>query len=151
MAKDMGVSVTELIGNKTLTDKISLEKYVQGEIGMPSLKDIVNELAKPGLDPRPPIKMFTFADAVRKIEDLETGMKLPGIVTNITRFGAFVDIGLKQNGLIHISNLADRFVSDPAEIVNMHQHVIVEVLSVDMERERIQLKLLKGDAEVLGL
>jgi uncharacterized protein len=121
MAKDMGVSVTELIGNKTLTDKISLEKYVQGEIGMPSLKDIVNELAKPGLDPRPPIKMFTFADAVRKIEDLETGMKLPGIVTNITRFGAFVDIGLKQNGLIHISNLADRFVSDPAEIVNMHQ------------------------------
>lgn len=148
MAKDMGASVTELIGNKTLTEKISLEKYVQGEIGMPSLKDIVKELAKPGLDPRPPIKMFTFADAVRKIEDLETGMKLPGIVTNITRFGAFVDIGLKQNGLIHISNLADRFVSDPTEIVNMHQHVIVEVLSVDMERERIQLKLLKGDAEV---
>jgi protein Tex len=148
MAADLGVSLDALVGNEKLISTIRLENYTEGEVGMPSLKDIVTELAKPGRDPRPPIKMFTFSDAVRKIEDLETGMKLPGIVTNITRFGAFVDIGLKQNGLIHISNLADRFVSDPADIVNMHQHVIVEVLSVDMERERIQLKLLKGDAEV---
>ncbi len=148
MAKDLDVSLDELIGNKKLIDSILLKKYVQGETGLPSLKDIVEELAKPGLDPRPPIKVFTFAEAVRKIDDLETGMKLPGIVTNVTRFGAFVDIGIKQNGLIHISNLADRFVSNPADIVSLHQHVIVEVLSVDTERERIQLKLLKGDAEV---
>jgi uncharacterized protein len=148
MAKDLDVSLDELIGNKKLIDSIPLKKYVQGETGLPSLKDIVEELAKPGLDPRPPIKVFTFAEAVRKIDDLETGMKLPGIVTNVTRFGAFVDIGIKQNGLIHISNLADRFVSNPADIVSLHQHVIVEVLSVDTERERIQLKLLKGDAEV---
>ncbi|MGM0626206.1 MAG: Tex family protein [Bacteroidota bacterium] len=150
MARDLNVSVDELIGNKTLINSIPLQKYVQGETGLPSLRDIAGELAKPGLDPRPPIKVFTFSEAIRKIEDIETGMKLPGIVTNVTRFGAFVDVGIKQNGLIHISNLADRFVSNPADIVSLHQHVIVEVLSVDVERERLQLKLIKGDAEVSG-
>ncbi|MFO7880752.1 MAG: helix-hairpin-helix domain-containing protein, partial [Bacteroidales bacterium] len=150
MARDLNVSVDELIGNKTLINSIPLQKYVQGETGLPSLRDIAGELAKPGLDPRPPIKVFTFSEAIRKIEDIETGMKLPGIVTNVTRFGAFVDVGIKQNGLIHISNLADRYVSNPADIVSLHQHVIVEVLSVDVERERLQLKLIKGDAEVSG-
>ncbi|MFW5767149.1 MAG: helix-hairpin-helix domain-containing protein, partial [Bacteroidota bacterium] len=150
MARDLNVSVDELIGNKALINSIPLHKYVQGETGLPSLRDITSELAKPGLDPRPPIKVFTFSEAIRKIEDIQPGMKLPGIVTNVTRFGAFVDVGIKQNGLIHISNLADRFVSNPADIVSLHQHVIVEVLSVDVERDRLQLKLIKGDAEVSG-
>ncbi len=148
MAADAGKPVQEFIGNAEAIKSIRKEDYVTNIFGLPTINDILEELAKPGLDPRPPIKVFTFSEAVRKMEDLQAGMKLPGIVTNLTRFGAFVDVGVKQDGLIHISNMADRFISDPAEIVKLHQHVIVEVLNVDVARKRIQFKLLKTDAEV---
>lgn len=148
IARKSGKTLNELIGNSDYIKTIPKADFVTKDFGLPTINDILNELAKPGLDPRPPIKVFTFSDAVRKMEDLHSGMKLPGIVTNLTRFGAFVDVGVKQDGLIHVSNMADRFVSDPAEIVKLHQHVIVEVLNVDVARKRIQLKLLKTDAEV---
>ena len=141
MAKDLGCSVAELIASKELRLKIKPEKYLTPTVGMPTLKDILQELEKPGRDPRGPIKIFEFDKNVRTINDLHEGMELPGIVGNITNFGAFVDIGIKENGLIHLSQLADRFVSDPNEIVSIHQHVRVKVLSVDMDRKRIALKL----------
>ena len=141
MAKDLGCSVAELIASKELRLKIKPEKYLTPTVGMPTLKDILQELEKPGRDPRGPIKIFEFDKNVRTINDLREGMELPGIVGNITNFGAFVDIGIKENGLIHLSQLADRFVSDPNEIVSIHQHVRVKVLSVDMDRKRIALKL----------
>ena len=142
MAKDLGCSVAELIASKELRLKIKPEKYLTPTVGMPTLKDILQELEKPGRDPRGPIKIFEFDKNVRTINDLREGMELPGIVGNITNFGAFVDIGIKENGLIHLSQLADRFVSDPNEIVSIHQHVRVRVLSVDMDRKRIALKLI---------
>lgn len=142
MAKDLGCSVAELIASKELRLKIKPEKYLTPTVGMPTLKDILQELEKPGRDPRGPIKIFEFDKNVRTINDLHEGMELPGIVGNITNFGAFVDIGIKENGLIHLSQLADRFVSDPNEIVSIHQHVRVRVLSVDMDRKRIALKLI---------
>lgn len=142
MAKDLGCSVAELIASKELRLKIKPEKYLTPTVGMPTLKDILQELEKPGRDPRGPIKIFEFDKNVRTINDLREGMELPGIVGNITNFGAFVDIGIKENGLIHLSQLADRFVSDPNEIVSIHQHVRVKVLSVDMDRKRIALKLI---------
>ena len=142
MAKDLGCSVAELIASKELRLKIKPEKYLTPTVGMPTLKDILQELEKPGRDPRGPIKIFEFDKNVRTINDLREGMELPGIVGNITNFGAFVDIGIKENGLIHLSQLADRFVSDPNEIVSIHQHVQVKVLSVDMDRKRIALKLI---------
>ncbi|MDA3910449.1 MAG: Tex family protein [Bacteroidales bacterium] len=148
IARQSGKSLNELIGNSEYIKTIRKADFVTEEFGLPTINDILKELAKPGLDPRPPIKVFTFSEAVRTMEDLQAGMKLPGIVTNLTRFGAFVDVGVKQDGLIHVSNMADRFVSDPAEIVKLHQHVIVEVLNVDVARKRIQFKLLKTDAEV---
>ena len=141
MAKDLGCCVAELIASKELRLKIKPEKYLTPTVGMPTLKDILQELEKPGRDPRGPIKIFEFDKNVRTINDLREGMELPGIVGNITNFGAFVDIGIKENGLIHLSQLADRFVSDPNEIVSIHQHVRVKVLSVDMDRKRIALKL----------
>ena len=141
MAKDLGCSVAELIASKELRLKIKPEKYLTPTVGMPTLKDILQELEKPGRDPRKAIKVFEFDKNVRTINDLREGMELPGIVGNITNFGAFVDIGIKENGLIHLSQLADRFVSDPNEIVSIHQHVRVKVLSVDMDRKRIALKL----------
>ncbi|WP_418202559.1 Tex family protein [Bacteroides sp.] len=141
MAKDLGCSVAELIASKELRLKIKPEKYLTPTVGMPTLKDILQELEKPGRDPRGPIKIFEFDKNVRTINDLREGMELPGIVGNITNFGAFVDIGIKENGLIHLSQLADHFVSDPNEIVSIHQHVRVKVLSVDMDRKRIALKL----------
>lgn len=141
MAKDLGCSVAELIASKELRLKIKPEKYLTPTVGMPTLKDILQELEKPGRDPRGPIKIFEFDKNVRTINDLREGMELPGIVGNITNFGAFVDIGIKENGLIHLSQLADRLVSDPNEIVSIHQHVRVKVLSVDMDRKRIALKL----------
>ena len=141
MAKDLGCGVAELIASKELRLKIKPEKYLTPTVGMPTLKDILQELEKPGRDPRGPIKIFEFDKNVRTINDLREGMELPGIVGNITNFGAFVDIGIKENGLIHLSQLADRFVSDPNEIVSIHQHVRVKVLSVDMDRKRIALKL----------
>lgn len=148
MAKDVGLSLEELIGNVKKVQQIKPEKYITKDFGLPTIQDILKELSKPGLDPRPPIKVFTFSEDVRNIGNLEIGMKLPGIITNVTRFGAFVDLGIKQDGLIHISNMADSFVSDPAKIVHLNQHVIVEVINVEADRKRIQLKLLKSDAEV---
>lgn len=141
MAKDLECSVSELIKNKPLQKNIVAEKYVTDNIGLPTITDILKELAKPGRDPRKQIKVFEFSKDVRTIEDLEQGMVLPGIVTNITNFGAFVDVGVKQDGLVHISQLADRFVSDPNEIVKLNQHVKVKVLEVDIARKRIQLSM----------
>ena len=142
MASDSHVSIAELIGNKDMISSLDIHKYVTDEVGLPTLNDIVQELAKPGRDPRTMAKVLEFAADIHTIEDLKQGMELPGIVTNITNFGAFVDIGIKQNGLIHISNMADKFVSDPNEVLKLHQHVSVKVLEVDLKRGRIQLKLM---------
>lgn len=141
MAKDLGCTVADLISNADLRRKINLKRYVSDKVGMPTLNDIVAELEKPGRDPRSVIKFFEFSPDVRTIDDLRPGMRLPGIVTNITNFGAFVDIGVKQDGLVHISQLADRFVSNPNEVVKLHQHVEVKVLDVDVARRRIQLSM----------
>ena len=141
MAKDLGCSVIELIASKELRMKIKPERYLSPTVGMPTLKDILQELDKPGRDPRGPIKVFEFDKNVRTINDLREGMELPGIVGNITNFGAFVDIGIKENGLIHLSQLADRFISDPNEVVSIHQQLRVKVLSIDYDRKRIQLTL----------
>lgn len=143
IAKDMGVSVADLVGNERLAKKIPLENYMDEEIGMPTLKDIQKELEKPGLDIRAKAKMFTFHEDIRTIEDVEEGQLLPGIVNNITNFGCFVDIGIKESGLIHISNIADEFVSNIQDHVVLNQQLIVEVLSVDIDRKRLQLKLHK--------
>ncbi|MBN2166948.1 MAG: RNA-binding transcriptional accessory protein [Marinilabiliaceae bacterium] len=141
IASDLGVSVKELIGNHQLTSQIKLEKYVTDKVGLPTLTDIVKELDKPGRDPRKGIKVFEFDPNVRTLDDLKEGMILPGIVSNITNFGAFVDIGVKQDGLIHISQMADKYISDPNEIVRLQQHVQVRVLEVDKSRKRIQLSM----------
>lgn len=141
MAKDLKCSVKELIGNKDLKKSLDLNKYISDTIGLPTLNDIMEELDKPGRDPRKGIKMFEFDANIRTIDDLREGMTLPGIVTNITNFGCFVDVGIKENGLVHISELADRFVSDPTEVVSLHQHVEVKVLSVDLARKRVQLTM----------
>ena len=141
MAKDLGCTVSELIADKQLRLRIQPERYLTDTVGMPTLKDILQELDKPGRDPRGPIKVFEFDPNVRTLDDLREGMELPGIVGNITNFGAFVDIGIKENGLIHLSQLADRYISDPNEVVSIHQHVRVRVLGIDTERKRIQLTL----------
>lgn len=141
MAKDEGVKISELIGNKALLQKINLEKYTSEKIGLPTLKDIIKELEKPGLDIREEAKVFTFNQNIKTINDLCEGQLLPGIVNNITNFGAFVDIGIKESGLIHVSNLSDSFVKDVNEHVHLHQQIVVKVLDVDVERKRIQLKL----------
>jgi uncharacterized protein len=141
MSKDLGVSVKELIGNKELCSKIKVQAYVTDKIGLPTLTDIVKELEKPGRDPRKAIKVFEFDPNVRTVDDLKEGMILPGIVTNITNFGAFVDVGVKQDGLVHISQMADQYISDPNQVVKLHQHVQVKVLEVDMQRKRIQLSM----------
>lgn len=143
MAKDEGVKISELIGNKVLLQKINLEKYVTEKIGLPTLQDILKELEKPGLDIREEAKVFTFNQNIKTINDLQEGQLLPGIVNNITNFGCFVDVGIKESGLIHVSNLADSFVKDVNEHVHLHQQIIVKVLDVDVERKRIQLKLHK--------
>jgi len=141
MAADLNCTVKDLIEKKTLRDQIVLEKYVTEETGLPTLKDIMAELEKPGRDPRKQIKVFEFDRSIRSIEDLKEGMILPGIVNNITNFGAFVDIGIKHNGLVHISNIANQFISNPADFVKLHQQVRVKVISVDVERGRIQLSM----------
>src|SRR5690554_6915802 len=141
MAKDHKKDVSELIGNKTLLEKIQLENYVTETVGLPTLKDIINELEKPGLDVREKAKVFTFNQNIKTITDLKEGQLLPGIVNNITNFGCFVDIGIKESGLIHISNLSDSFVKDVNEHVHLHQQIVVKVLNVDVDRKRIQLKL----------
>ncbi len=141
MAKDLNSSVKELINDKSLRQKIDLNKYISDNIGLATLTDIMDELEKPGRDPRTKVLVFEFSEQVRTIEDLNEGMMLPGIVTNITNFGCFVDVGIKENGLVHISELADKFISNPADIVSLHQHVEVKVLSVDKHRKRIQLSM----------
>ena len=141
MAKDMKCTVADLIKDKELRSKINIEKYVTDTVGLPTLNDIMKELDKPGRDPRQLIKVFEFDKNVKTIDDLREGMELPGIVTNITNFGCFVDIGIKENGLVHISQLADKFVSDPTTVVSIHQHVRVRVLGIDHERKRVQLTM----------
>ncbi len=146
MAADLGVSTKELVRNEKLISQIKPEKYVEGEFGLPTINDILKELAKPGLDPREAAQEFSFADDVHEIEDLVAGMELPGIVTNITAFGAFVDIGVHENGLIHVSQMKAAGVKgpvDPSKILKLHQHVKVSVLQVDLDRKRISLRLLK--------
>lgn len=141
MAKDLNCTVADLIKDKELRSKIDLKKYVTDTVGLPTLTDILQELDKPGRDPRQKIQVFEFDRNVRTLDDLQEGMELPGIVTNITNFGCFVDIGIKENGLVHVSQLADRFVSNPADVVRIHQHVRVKVMSIDHERKRIQLTM----------
>lgn len=147
MAKDLKCSVAELIANKELRLKVNVASYITPTVGMPTLKDIMQELDKPGRDPRKTIRVFEFDSNVRTISDLHEGMLLPGIVSNITNFGAFVDIGIKENGLVHLSQLAQRFISDPNEVVSIHQQVMVKVLSLDTERKRIQLTMIGVEQE----
>ncbi|MFD2916805.1 Tex family protein [Psychroserpens luteus] len=141
MAKDASVSISELIGNKTLLQKVNLKNYVTNTVGLLTLEDIVKELEKPGLDIREQAKVFTFNQNIKTINDLSEGQLLPGIVNNITAFGCFVDVGIKESGLIHVSNLSDSFVKDVNEHVHLHQQIVVKVLDVDVARKRIQLKL----------
>jgi uncharacterized protein len=143
MANDIGCKVTDLMTNPGLRDKIDINRYVTDQVGLPTLKDIFNELARPGRDPRQEFENFAFAGGIDKISDLKSGMKIPGIVTNVTAFGAFVDIGVHQDGLVHISELADKFVKNPADVVKVHQKVEVTVLEVDLERNRISLSMKK--------
>lgn len=141
MAKDLDCTIEDLLKDESLRGRIDVKRYVTTEIGLPTLKDIMEELAKPGRDPRQRIKVFEFAQGIYSMEHLTPGMVLPGIVTNITNFGAFVDVGVKQDGLVHISQMADRFISDPNQVVKLHEHVKVRVLEVDIPRKRIQLSM----------
>lgn len=145
IAKDLKTSVNDLMKEKELKKKINLEKYVDDKVGIPTLKDIVDELEKPGRDPRTKIKVFEFDQSIRSIQDVRPGMVVPGIVTNITNFGAFVDIGVKQDGLVHISHLKNEYVSNPADVVTLNQHVMVKVLEVDVQRKRIQLSMKEAE------
>jgi uncharacterized protein len=141
MARDLGCEVKDLVKNELLRKKLNLQKYVNEKFGLPTLNDIMSELAKPGRDPRQQFEAFSFAEGVEKISDLQPGMKLPGIVTNVAAFGAFVDIGVHQDGLVHISQLSDNFVKDPADIVKVAQRVMVTVIEVDTDRKRIALSM----------
>ena len=141
MAKDQGCSVADLISNPQKRNAVDLKQYVTTEVGMPTLTDIMKELEKPGRDPREQIEAFEFAQGIESVDDLQEGMELPGIVTNITAFGAFVDIGVHQDGLVHISQLADKYVKDPNQVVKLHQHVRVRVIEVDRRRGRISLSM----------
>ncbi|RRN77801.1 S1 RNA-binding domain-containing protein, partial [Pseudoxanthomonas sp. SGD-10] len=141
MAKDLNCKVEDLMTNETLRKQINLKNYITDEVGLPTLHDIMNELAKPGRDPREQFESFAFADGVNAIEDLRIGMKLPGIVTNITNFGAFVDIGVHQDGLVHLSQLANRYIANPNEVVKVQQRVEVTVTEIDIARKRIGLSM----------
>ncbi len=141
MAKDQGCEVKELLNNENIRAKINLQQYQEPGVGMPTLQDIKEELAKPGRDPREEIQTFKFSEGVHKIEDLKIGMKLPGIVTNITDFGAFVDVGVKQDGLVHISQLKNAYVKHPGDVVKIHQQVSVKVIGIDLVRKRVQLSM----------
>ena len=141
MAKDLGCKVEDLVKDENLRKRIDLKKYVSGDLGLPTLKDILEELAKPGRDPRQQYEVFSFADNVHEMSDLTIGMKLPGIITNITKFGAFVDVGVHQDGLVHVSQLSDSFVSDPSKVVKLQDKVMVTVTEVDVPRKRISLSM----------
>jgi uncharacterized protein len=143
MAKDLNCTVLDLMKSEELRKKIDLTKYVTDKVGLPTLKDIMAELAKPGRDPREKFESFSFTEGVEKIEDVVPGMKLPGVVTNITAFGAFIDIGVHQDGLAHLSQLSDRFIKDANEAVKVNQQVMATVLEVDVKRKRISLSLKK--------
>jgi len=147
MAVDLGLGVADLLAREALQAEIDLNRYVTENVGIPTLTDILAELAKPGRDPRRQFEAFAFKEGVEKIEDVRPGMSLPGVVTNVTAFGAFVDIGVHQDGLVHISQLADRFVRDPNEVVKVHQQVTVKVLEVDLERRRIGLSMKQGPVQ----
>ena len=144
MAKTQGCSVNDLMTDESVRSRIDLDSYVSDTVGLPTLRDIMAELARPGRDPRQEFEPFAFAEGVQNIQDLETGMRLPGLVTNVTAFGAFVDVGVHQDGLVHISQLADRFVRNPGEIVKVNQRVTVTVLEVDVGRKRISLSMKSG-------
>ena len=141
MARDLKCSVADLLRDENLRKQIVVQNYVTDTVGLPTLNDVLLELAKPGRDPRTEIQVFAFDPTVKTINDVKVGQILPGIITNVTKFGAFVDVGVHENGLVHISNMADRFVSDPTEVVSLHQHVQVKVIEVDLERKRIQLSM----------
>ena len=141
MALDLGCTVKDLLTSKEKRNKIKISEYVSEEVGLPTLEDILNEMNKPGRDPRASFETFEFSEGIRDIHDLKTGMTLPGIITNITRFGAFVDVGVHQDGLVHISQLSDRFISDPSEVVKINQRVVVKVTEVDIDRNRISLSM----------
>ena len=141
MARDCQCTVSDLINNKGTREQIDIQRYVTAETGLPTLTDIMRELEKPGRDPRQQIEEFEFDSSVQTIDDLHEGMELPGIVTNITNFGAFVDIGVHQDGLVHVSQMADRYVSDPTQVVRLHQHVRVKIIAVDLRRQRISLSM----------
>lgn len=141
MARKVGASVAELIDNKELRKKINIRDFVSADCGLPTLEDIMKELDKPGLDPRTKFEVFEFDKNVSRIDDLREGMILPGIVTNITAFGAFVDVGVHQDGLVHVSQMADKFVKDPNEVLKLHQHVMVKVTEVDVKRNRISFSM----------
>ena len=141
MAKDCGCTVTELIKDAGKRKSVNINKYVTDSVGIPTLSDIMSELEKPGRDPRAQIEEFEFDKNVKTVDDLCEGMELPGIVTNITNFGAFVDIGVHQDGLVHISQLADRYVADPTQVVKLHQHVKVRIIEIDRKRNRISLSM----------
>jgi uncharacterized protein len=141
MAADMRCNVEILMQEESLRDKIRIEDYISEKAGRPTLEDILKELAKPGRDPRERYEVFHYDDSVQKIEDLKVGMKLPGIVTNVTNFGAFVDIGVHQDGLVHISEMSDKFIKDPREIVKVRQKVTVEIIDIDLDRKRISLSM----------
>lgn len=143
MARDLKVSAKELVGNAELCGRIDAARYVEGDFGLPTINDIINELKKPGRDPRESAQEFEFAQDIHSIEDVYEGMELPGIVTNITAFGAFVDIGIKQNGLIHVSQMGEKGLADPSKVLKLHQKVKVTVVSVDLDRSRIGLRLMK--------
>ena len=141
MAKDQGVTVKQLVEDKALQKKIDIRKYVSAEVGMPTLTDIMAELDKPGLDPRGEVEKFEFDASIKEIEDLQVGMVVPGIVTNITKFGAFVDIGVHNDGLVHVSQMSNRYIQDPSEVVKLHEHVMVRVAEADLKRKRIALSM----------
>ncbi len=144
MAKDCGCKVIDLIEDQEIRGKIDIKRYVSATVGLPTLNDIISELAKPGRDPRQSFSVFSFAEGVNSMDDLHEGMRLPGLITNVTKFGAFVDIGVHQDGLVHISQLADRFVKDPGDVVKVRQQVMVRVLEVDAKRKRISLSMKEG-------
>jgi uncharacterized protein len=141
MASRMNCSIQDLIEKKEIREQLKPDEFVDQTIGLPTIKDILQELAKPGRDPRKQIEMFEFDKNIHSIHDLQKGIRLPGIVTNITNFGAFVDIGVHQDGLVHVSQMANRYVRDPNEVVKLNQKVMVEVVEVDLERNRIQLSM----------